>query len=687
MLLPGDLTLTPLSTESASGYTEDLSVKPGRAPDNWTSPESRQSDVYAIPEAPGRKRLSPALDPIARMRLSASVKWLLVGGIILMVLGAPFFYPYVSEPAEAPVIAARHDVTVATAAAVAAHKAAARQGNSDDADAVAAQRDADLTKRNAALGAAETAFAAQHKASIRSNFAPVIASAILAAILATGLPRLLLPAFFGRWREAVEAFRDWIVVGLVTGGFYLAILEILKKIKAPASGPMASLIALNGATAQVFDPVWLTYRLPIVLLCALAGLLIARTIALRGEGIVSGNPLKGIGEVLLQAALIGFMVRPLERAFDVSGHVPLVGPLLFGLAILAIAGAVGVIAWAFDADQHATELHRRGHPVLTGIDAGDRPVPMTLSVIGGRESGKTVLMAAAYYEWLTSPFGQLRIKAAGNTGGPGAGGTDLEQVADELYVSNQFPIGTVSTQNLPFEIAHGKEAVCHFSMLDFPGGAVVGRAADQEIVREFWERLDDSDALLIIADMSYVRRGKKDPGFTQVFGAYIEAMRRLVDRNGRRRVVPIALVLTKCDEYYDPAVGRLNIDAIRKGLEEFGYAGLESAWRQMCESEGQKIVEFSTWMTSAITFSEPQRDGTGEYDYARPYRIIPPPPAIAPTGCAAPILWLTAKVMRWNVTAFRDLSSFLFGSSPHQRRRIESILEMERVAEQKRVRS
>jgi len=48
------------------------------------------------------------------------------------------------------------------------------------------------------------------------------------------------------------------------------------------------------------------------------------------------------------------------------------------------------------------------------------------------------------------------------------------------------------------------------------------------------------------------------------------------------------------------------------------------------------------------------------------------------------VLWLTAKVMRWNVTAFRDLSSFLFGASPKTRRRLESVMEMEQMAENNR---
>ena len=656
--------------------------------------DGSQPSTFDIPISPSRKRLSPALDPIARMRLTASAKWMLVIGIILLVLWIPVHF-YRSQPLGSALDASRATVAQTKAAIEKAQRiAGSRRADSDTRTAALDEAEnlrLTLAHQTVLLTTAQAAFARDKIIAERSNLAPVIAATILAAILATGLPRLLLPRVFGRWREAVEAIRDWLIVGLATGALYLTVLTLLKQFKVPPENAfLSNLFSLSGATQQLYDPIWLKFRLPLLFACALFGLLIARRVALRAEGIVASNAVKAMAEVLIQAAIIGLLDRPLERMLDHAGQVPLLGAGLLTLTSLLIVGAIGFISWAADADRHVIEMHRRGHPLWTGVDAGERPVPMTLSVIGGRESGKTVFMAAAYYEWLTSSFGNLRIKPAAHIGGRGiapSSGTDLEQVADELYVNNQFPTGTVSTQNLPFDIAFGKEAVCQFSMLDFPGGAVVGRAADQVIVREFWERLDDSDALLIIADMSYVRRGKKDPGFTQVFAAYMDAMHRLIDRNGSRRVIPVALVLTKCDEYFDPTTGRLNIPAIRSGLEEFGYAGLESAWNQMCGQAGQKIVEFSTWMTSAITFSEPQIGEDGEYDYARPYRIIPPPPAITPTGCAAPILWLTAKVMRWNVTAFRDLSSFLYGSSPKMHRRIEAIVEMERVAEEKQAKA
>jgi hypothetical protein len=315
---------------------------------------------------------------------------------------------------------------------------------------------------------------------------------------------------------------------------------------------------------------------------------------------------------------------------------------------------------------------------------------MTLTVIGGRESGKTVLLAAAFYEWSTQNLGHLRITPAvdrtdGQTGtdSAGRGIGNLEDVARELYINNQFPVGTVSTQNLPFNLSMGQEKIARFTFLDYPGGAIAGRVADNSIVQQFWERVEDTDGILLIADMSYVRRAVKDADWLEVRNAYRTVMQRLVDRNGKRRVVPVALVLTKCDEFVNQETGQIDMAALRAGLKEFQYDELEAEWRDLNAKSGPGFAEFSTWITSAITYSQPQLGADGRPDYSKPFQIAPPPPTIAPTGCASPLLWITSKVMRWNVTAFYDISTFLFGSTPRIRRRVEAVLETERIAEER----
>jgi hypothetical protein len=308
---------------------------------------------------------------------------------------------------------------------------------------------------------------------------------------------------------------------------------------------------------------------------------------------------------------------------------------------------------------------------------------MTLTVIGGRESGKTVLLAAAFYEWSTQNIGNLRITPATDAVLADTAGSvgNLEAVARELYVDNQFPVGTVSTQNLPFDLNIGNERIARFTFLDYPGGAIAGRVADQRIVQDFWNRVEDTDGIILIADMSYVRRAHKDSDWLEVRNAYRTVMQRLVDRNGKRRVVPVALVLTKCDEFVNPATGHIDMVALKAGLKEFQYDELEEEWRRLNAEAGPGFAEFTTWITSAITYSEPQKGADGRADFSKPFRIAPPPPTITPTGCASPLLWMCSKVMRWNVTAFYDISTFLFGSTPRVRRRVDAILEMERIAE------
>jgi hypothetical protein len=191
--------------------------------------------------------------------------------------------------------------------------------------------------------------------------------------------------------------------------------------------------------------------------------------------------------------------------------------------------------------------------------------------------------------------------------------------------------------------------------------------------------VDKADGVLFVADMSAVRRGQRDD-YMEIKRAYRTVMERLVARNGRNRVVPIALVLTKCDEYVDQNTGGLNHRAIEQGLWAYGFNDIAPEWAQMNDEAGPGFVEFTQWTTSAITFSRPKEGPDGNWDFTQPFDIAPPPPPIMPSNCAAPLLWLSAKVLRWNVTMFSDLRSFLLGHSPKSRRHIDAALELERVA-------
>jgi hypothetical protein len=566
-----------------------------------------------IPEAMRRNRPSPALDPIARSRVSRLAKWIMLVAILAFVAYLPgYFY----------------------------NSGLAQQALTGDVD--------------------------------RSPFflAAVTAAAVFAAVLATGLPRLILPKLFGRWHEAVEALRDWMIVGLITGVLYY--------------------LAVIGARGWNFGPVagvqteseWMTFRLPLLLIAGVVGVFAARLLAIRREGLVANSVGVAILQIVVQVALLGALEHPIEKYVR---SLSMNGTLSYGLgwlALLCAVTAVGIVSWAMAADANLSVVRRRRG--ATGIEDGTGPVELTLTVIGGRESGKTVLLAAAFYEWSTQHIGDLRITPAEGASATGMAGTaSLEDVARELYVNNQFPVGTVSTQNLPFDLSLGHEKIARFTFLDYPGGAIAGRVADSGVVQEFWERVEDTDGIVMIADMSYVRRAKKDSDWLEVRNAYRTVMQRLVDRNGKRRVVPVALVLTKCDEFIDHNTGHIDVAALEAGLKEFQYDELQEEWRRLNATNGPGFVEFTTWITSAITYSQPQIGVDGRPDYSRPFQIAPAPPSIAPTGCASPLLWMTSKVMRWNATMFYDISTFLFGYSPHVRQRVDAVLELERIAEER----
>lgn len=577
-------------------------------------PKFPESNTLAnrLPEGISSQRPSPALDPIARGRVSQLAKWGLLVCALLAFLCMPtslFNYRAVEEGGSG--FSQTYYLTVA------------------------------------------------------------ITATIFAAVIATGLPRTLLPMVFGRWGDASEAFRDWLIVGVVNGLLYGGIIFAIK------------LGNINLPSEDFGD--WLKFRLPLVAVSSLIAVFIGRFMALRQEGIVGGGAAGAIWQTIVQAILTGLLVRPLELGIiGLTGASKFV-PLMLGTgAVICGAAALGIITWASTADAKLMSLRGRGR---SGVNDGG-PVDMTLTVIGGRESGKTVLLAAAFYEWTTQGLGNLRITPAEDTKGDGNSSIrSLEMVAKELYVNQQFPVGTVSTQNLPFELWMDDEKVARFTFLDYPGGAIAGNVADRRYVEEFYQRVQDTDGIILIADASYVRRGRKEQDWIDVRNAYREVMQRITKRNGKNRVIPVALVMTKCDEYVDANTGHIDMGALVAGMEDFEYTSLEDEWRAMAQKDGPGFAEFTTWVTSAISYSQPQLDRNGLPDYTKPFEIAPPPPPIKPTGCASPLLWMTSKVMRWNYTIYADIRRFIMGASPKERNRVEAILEMERVSEQRRGRA
>ena len=593
-----------------------------------------QPTLNRDPSSGGRQVRGPALDPIVRLHISSVAKWALIAGLLSLIVWLP---PQVRL------------------------------------------HDRNLYFLSCAVGAT-----------------------ILAATVGTGFPRTLFPQIFGQWHDAAEAFRDWIVVGLCTGLLYGPGVALMRKLQLPPHNP------------ETFID-YLRYRSLLMFCCAGVGLLVARYIAVRREGLLDDSGGKTISKLLVQALTVSLIYYWFYHGMESIYRLPAV------VSVLGVAGQFCVLAtgaimlWAWIADSRLMRLQAQHH--TTGI-AGSEPMDLTLTVIGGRESGKTTMMAGAFYEWYTQDLGPLRIMPAtgdtnsgtenGNTENRGTEngdtenrnaessdksadkgakedegslfGGDLRNVAIDLYTHNHLPPGTVSCQDLPFELWLENERVARFNLLDYPGGALVDAAPDPKDVEEFWRRAAQSDGIVLVADMSHARRGQRDDDWMDIMNRYQRVLQLVLERNGKNRVVPVALVLTKVDEYAQEEPGTLDLEQLIVRFTDFGYDQIETTWRRLNSEAGPTCIEFSTWLTSAITYSQPARGRNGQPDYTRPFEISPPPPPIMPSGCASPLLWITSKVMRWNVTLFWDLKSFVFGPSPQRRRHIKAMLELEEQA-------
>lgn len=575
----------------------------------------------------GRRQVrGPALDPVVRLRLSSLAKWAMIGGLLSLIVWLP---PQLRL------------------------------------------YDRDFYFLSCAVGAT-----------------------ILAATVGTGVPRTLFPQVFGQWHDAAEAFRDWIVVGLCTGLLYGPGVALMRMLHVPPYNP------------ETFVE-YLRYRSLLMFCCAAIGLLVARYIAVRREGLLDDNGIKTIGKLLVQALTVSLIYYWFYHGMETIYRLPAVVQVLGVAGQVSVLAAIVIILWAWAADSRLMRLQAKHH--TTGI-AGNAPMDLTLTVIGGRESGKTTLMAGAFYEWYTQDLGPLRIMPAvtpdpgvipdkdpGAESGENSEGAkedigflfggDLRKVAVDLYTHNQLPPGTVSCQDLPFELWLENECVARFNLLDYPGGALIDAAPDPKDVEEFWHRAAESDGIVLVADMSHARRGQRDDDWMDIMNRYKTVLQLVLERNGKNRVVPVALVLTKVDEYAHQEPGKLDSEQLFARLTDFGYDQIEATWRRLNQESGPACIEFSTWLTSAITYSQPARGRNGKPDYTRPFEIAPPPPPIMPSGCTSPLLWVTSKVMRWNVTLFWDLKSFVFGPSPQRRRHIKAMLELEEQANQRAAKS
>lgn len=413
---------------------------------------------------------------------------------------------------------------------------------------------------------------------------------------------------------------------------------------------------------------WLYYRMPLAILCALLGFLSVGLLSHR-EGKSVGAT---IGITLLQVALLAALLYGVMQGVRLLLQNAAAPYVLGALSALLFLFSAGVLAWAFHVDRGVRRLQREGKE--TGI-AGEG-MQLTLTMVGGASSGKTCFLAGAFRQWSEEETGRIKIKSNPQSGDS----RNLESISDQLYSAKTFPLGNISCSHYGFHLMLGEQVVARFTILDYPGGVIAGDNPDPAAEPAFWKRVNQTDGVVLLADMSQIRRKfryKDDPAVRR---AYKDVLQKVALRNGANRVVPVALVLTKVDEYKDPIDEKIHYSDMRDGLEDYEYLALELHWTNLCKPpHGSGVVRFRRFFCSAIRRSSPHKDSDGHIDMKQPFGIheLYQP---KPEGCLAPLLWICANAMRWNVTLYDDLAGWLWGGSRKARKRMEAILELEALA-------
>ncbi len=531
------------------------------------------------------------------------------------------------------------------------------------------------------------------------------ASILLATFLGILLPTVASSGRNQQDTDPASIARNAIIVGFIMGTLYYASILGLKAYAYPHLPPpntSTSQSAVGGnpatntnSTSSLTDPdskkyesmylvqtpqEWLRYRLPLALISAIIAFTCKELLAYRGS-LKRENTFYLVFMNAVQIVILLSVLYPLMYAIRELMKFPATAFALGAISAVSLASSVGVLLWGLSADSKLRELQKKGDRRAGGI-AGDG-MQLTLTLVGGSSSGKTCFLAGAYQEWNTALPAQVAIESS-TKDGIRDDIIELDKIADHIYIDREFPIGTVGVRKFGFQLLYEEEVFARFSILDYSGKAVSGGTdsddVDTESERELKKRIEQTDGLILIADMSQIRRNKPYNDMTRVRKAYQDTLRKVAHRNGNSRVVPVALVLTKVDEYKDPDDDSIRYRDMEGGLKSFGYLDYESKWKAFCQPpKGPGIVRFRRFFSSAIWHSTPHKDESGNEDKSIGYEISK---ALLPTpnGCLAPLLWICANTMRWNVTLYDDLAGWLWGGSRKAKRRMEVILELERLA-------
>lgn len=494
---------------------------------------------------------------------------------------------------------------------------------------------------------------------------------IVAVFVASGLILLPMAKMYGQWRDPADAFRDWCVNGFVTLIIWAVSTYAIRSI--PGAPKEVSLLG----------PAFFIWTVPILVVSAAIGKWVGSLMAI---GAKASQPLLYILHVIIVTVLYlpfnQFLDNQVARANYAMQVCAGIAALSFLVAFVIIIRAV-----VFDRKLQSLQGGKRG------VVLPDKPLELNVTLVGGKSTGKSVFLAAAFYQWERVLSGPIRIvpyRDGREVGGQDED-TDLRAVADSLYgvhsvnddPRNWFPSGTATTRMYRFKMVYrtddGDHDVAIFTLLDYPGAAIVGADIGKTLVNQVYEHLEQTDAVLYIADMSAIRRRViQDQSVRDTFR---EVLRRVISHGGRHRVVPIGIVYTKCDEFIDPDTGRMTKGEIEQRLREARYDEIVDTWRRESRQNGPGFDRMREFFTAAISHSAPQLDDYDMPDLSLPYMPYEPP-AIRPVNCLPPLLWVFSEVIRWNTTATADLSSF-FGVNRLTLRQHEAIGELEKLVASK----
>lgn len=629
------------------------------------------------------------MDPLRRLRMSLLARWAFVAAIVLCFLALPFAvhsWGGLSTQEEQRT----QQVKKAFNKLLRKHRGPGAQDSPE-----ARAKRADLWAR------------AEHETSkplpLRVwDFTNQAAVSILTCAVVLLLCRLI-PNAFPPWRDATEFGRDLLYASLIYGvvqfGGVLVFVDLFHAVEPARSLPTIPWYLVNRA--------WIGYSGLVLALLWLQWSGRTRSGTRPFASQVAVSILVPLLPVAVTCLLMSLSPNASGYYWALSRSQPWVGALL-GLGAL-VTGTVFVGVWvrAVSIENGIRQLQREARQGLSrgggGVRSANAPMELTVTVIGNAKSGKSTLLAGAHREWTKKDTASLVIASPTHLDDPDRSKRDWEEICayrarqtlemsplrpdteaafrelreieQRLYdgvdsegepvdAYDRFPNGTMRLSEIPFDFdlrLNKRRRVClRLHCHDYPGG-IFDLMAEydnmKENAREFYERMKYTDALVMIVDMSFLRCGDEAKTLNALQKIHVAAMESLANQNVHHRVIPVAVVLTKCDEIFIEDAGAVvDDDVVQKLLRRGNFDELENKWRSLMEQCGGQF-EFEVFATSAVVETVPDQRGM-EFPFVLPEQSI-----VRPQGCAAPFFWIAARSMHWNTTLLGEIKSWLTGMS------------------------